>query len=94
MQGLSSEEKERLSRVRPKNIEGNVMLLRYAKRTWGREGQGVVGAYVAGKMGKAEVRPEVGWSRGRWASWRRTGLWRRGEWRRQRLLETSYFPDA
>lgn len=71
VQGLSSEEKERLSRVRPRNIgqakrmegmtpKGIVMLLRYAKRTWGREGQGGVGANVAGKIGHGEVEGALG----------------------------------
>lgn len=65
VQGLSSEEKERLSRVRPRNIgqakrmegmtpKGIVMLLRYAKRTWGREGQGGVVGEVAGLEAEAD----------------------------------------
>lgn len=71
VQGLSSEEKERLSRVRPRNIgqakrmegmtpKGIVMLLRYAKRTWGRDRQIGVGADMAGKVGQAEVEGVLG----------------------------------
>lgn len=71
VQGLSSEEKERLSRVRPRNIgqakrmegmtpKGIVMLLRYAKRTWGRDGQGGVGANVAGNLGQEGVEGVLG----------------------------------
>lgn len=71
VQGLSSEEKERLNRVRPRNIgqakrmegmtpKGIVMLLRYAKRTWGRDGQGGVGANVAGNLGQEGVEVVLG----------------------------------
>lgn len=67
VQGLSSEEKERLGRVRPRNIgqakrmegmtpKGIVMLLRYAKRTWGRSADKA----VVEKMERGEVEEVFG----------------------------------